>query len=236
MFSFTLFVYYFTVVSWVALATPQKPQQSLVSQSLLANQSTLDSYDTIQLRKLNYLGSSLSVYTKSLTTGDAIDYVVDGANGEKKIGNVFKNKLKECSSVLPSSPDEQKAVTRRPVVLDIGANAGIYGLYAGKMGCQTYFFEIQPVCIRNIYSSILINSMDGHASIIPFPVGNETNKVIELDESSHCFAIYRVSTGNQHEEYEKHQKVHCTFKTKSVRIDDVFHHAMQTSKLDTWVL
>ena len=156
------------------------------------------------------------------------------ANGEKKIGNVFKNKLKECSPVLPSSPDEQKAVTIRPLVLDIGANAGIYGLYAGKMGCQTYFFEIQPVCIRNIYSSILINSMDGHASIIPFPVGNETNKVIELDESSHCFAIYRVSTGNQHEEYEKHQKVHSTFKTKIVRIEDVFHHAMQTSKLDTW--
>ena len=75
--------------------------------------------------------------------------------------------------------------------------------------------------------------MDGHASIIPFPVGNETNKVIELDESSRCFAIYRVSTGNQHEEYEKHQKVHSTFKTKIVRIEDVFHHAMQTSKLDT---
>ena len=99
MFSFTVFVYYFTVVSWVALATPHKPQQSLVSQSLLANQSTLDSYDAIQLRKLNYLGSSFFVYTKSLTTGDAIDYVVDGASGEKKIGNVFDKKTRHFHQI-----------------------------------------------------------------------------------------------------------------------------------------
>ena len=90
MLSFTLFVYYLTVISWVALATPQKPQQSLVSQSLLANQSTLDSCDTIQLRKLNYLGTSFFVYTKSLTTGDAIDYVVDEQTVKRKLGMSLK--------------------------------------------------------------------------------------------------------------------------------------------------
>jgi hypothetical protein len=53
-----------------------------------------------------------------------------------------------------------------PIVLDIGANAGIYGMYASALGgCTTYFFDIQEECQKWIGQSIVKNRFTDRAYV-----------------------------------------------------------------------
>ena len=189
---------------------------SFIKDGLVLTSDAVSTPVSIDLRKIKFLNESFYVWKKSdVLVGDAVDFVMDGINGEGKISKIFQQKASECSHSKSNK-------VKRPIVLDIGANGGIYGLYASKMGCHSLFFEIQPTCIRNIFYSIQKNNFQHHAHVIPHPVGNISNKILELDQSSHCFGVYRVSTGSQHEAFQKIQKEHSKFNASIVRIDDVF--------------
>ncbi len=193
----------------------------VVPPEFLLPQTALNQTEVVELRRIKFLEESFFVYKKAEQIGDGVDYVTEGHNGELKVGQSFQRKLIECNAHTSGGPQAGRYKVR-PIVLDIGANGGIYGLYAAYKGCQTYFFEIQPACIRNIYSSILINNFVSHANIIPHPMGNDSSSVISLDETSLCYGIYRLSTGNQHKEYQKNEKnLGKKFDAKMHTVDEV---------------
>jgi FkbM family methyltransferase len=120
------------------------------------------------------------------------------------------------------------------IVLDIGANAGFYGLYSAAVGCYTFFFDIQVECLDWIRSSIHENQYH-HTTLIPYPVGN-VSRPVHLDVSSNgCHGTFTMSkTGN--EWYLESQTKHVPLDTKMVRLDDVFHDAMLEETLPTIAL
>jgi len=65
--------------------------------------------------------------------------------------------------------------TSLPVVLDIGANSGFYGLLAAAMGCRVIFFEPQPYCTWMIEQSIVANgwTTNKRLSIVRGAVGDD---------------------------------------------------------------
>ena len=184
---------------------------SFINSGFISTRDSISAPISIDLRKINFLNESFYVWKKSDVLGDAVDFVMDGKNGEVKIAKIFQQKTAQCDKLKAGS---------RPIVLDIGANGGIYGLYAAKRGCHSIFFEIQPTCVRNIFYSIQKNHFQSHAHLIAHPVGNITNKILQLDQSSHCFGVYRV-TGSQHEVFNKIQTDKTKFNASMVRIDDV---------------
>jgi FkbM family methyltransferase len=55
-------------------------------------------------------------------------------------------------------------------MLDVGANAGYYGLTAMKMNCSTLFFDLQPGCHRFINNAIVVNQFASHGCVMHFGV------------------------------------------------------------------
>jgi FkbM family methyltransferase len=58
------------------------------------------------------------------------------------------------------------------LVLDVGANAGYYGLMALKMGCRALFFDLQPGCHRFINNAIVINQFTNNGRVVPYGVSS----------------------------------------------------------------
>ena len=75
-------------------------------------------------------------------TYDIVRWIVNQMSGEGKVSKVFTTYLGKHNRCNPTSSN------RSSIVLDIGANAGVYGLYAAARNCTTYFFDVQPICQR----------------------------------------------------------------------------------------
>jgi len=117
-----------------------------------------------------------------------------------------------------------KNETFEPVVLDIGANAGIYGLFTASLGCTTYFFDIQRMCHVWLRGAIVMNNFK-HAHLIPKGASN-TSGEIQLEMSNSCHGGYRISKSNalsQKEMYSSNSKQNVSL----VRLDEVFAEWME---------
>jgi hypothetical protein len=60
-----------------------------------------------------------------------------------------------------------------PVMLDIGANAGYFGLLAAGLGANVIFFEPQPACHLWIKSAVHANNFGRHAHLVRAALGVE---------------------------------------------------------------
>jgi len=67
------------------------------------------------------------------------------------------------------------------LMLDIGSNAGYYGLLAATYGLKTVAFDLQPECVAVIQNSILVNNLGEKMRVIPKGVSegkvNETTTI-----------------------------------------------------------
>lgn len=105
-------------------------------------------------------------------------------SGEKKVLSLIRNLTKQHC-------------TQTTLFLDIGANCGMYGLYASSMGCRTLLFDAQPGCHRLIRSNIHMNhQVSGLASLIPRPVSDK-HMVLTVPKSTGCSGAFSVSVGNK---------------------------------------
>ncbi len=182
--------------------------------------------NSVTLRKITFMDESFFVWEKSNTIGDTVDYVLNGQNGEKKVSNIFSKVLQGGACSKHSS-----CGIRNPIVLDIGANMGIYGLYAGMKGYQTYMFDVQKSCQRDIFAAITMNHLLGHTFVIPFAAGSEAT-TIEIDQSTHCYGVFRLSKGQQHEIYTKNdgQAKLKPLATQMYSLDSIFHQQLLQNK------
>jgi FkbM family methyltransferase len=179
--------------------------------------------------------------------GDSVEYVTSGQAGEMKVAKIFEQKISKesCKKRYYRGDTSSVLVTRNTsdllpptsfkhfpktagVVLDIGANIGIYGMYSGVQKCLTFMFDAQPICQRYLRAGIKENRISQNAFVVPFPVG-DVSAPIELDNSSHCFAVYRTVTGQQDNMWkQKEQSKGSTFQAIQLRLDDFFRDAIDT--------
>ena len=94
-------------------------------------------------------------------------YIVDHASakwirrenrGERLVKLAFRRLASEC----------QKS---RRLIIDIGANAGYYGLISATLGCQVAAFEPQPGCQKAIEAAIAYNNFSRSMRLLKHAVG-----------------------------------------------------------------
>ena len=71
----------------------------------------------------------------------------------------------------------------RPVMLDIGANAGYFGLLAAGLGANVIFFEPQPACHLWIKSSVHASNFGAHTHLVKAALGAEP----PIGKAAHLF-------------------------------------------------
>jgi len=173
---------------------------------------------------------------------EIIEWIVGMHASEGLISQVFNKILRVGDAVSPTdehglcTPHSRRDDTgagKNPhaVFLDIGANAGIYGLYAAAVGCYSVFFDVQKECLNWIGTSILENQFH-HAKLVPYPVGNFSRNIHMNDSSNGCHGTFTMSKAGA-KYYGEDKKVDTPLDTKMVRLDDVFHDAMAADTLPT---
>jgi len=68
------------------------------------------------------------------------------------------------------------------LMLDIGANAGFYGLLASQLGHRALFFDLQPECQKAIHNAILINSFLDRARVVAAGISDERSSIVVEDD------------------------------------------------------
>ena len=62
-------------------------------------------------------------------------------------------------------------------MLDVGANAGYFGLLAAKHGHEVVFFDLQPECQNIIHNNILVNGFSGQAHVVAAGVSDAISSI-----------------------------------------------------------
>lgn len=104
---------------------------------------------------------------------------VYGEPGELFVLSVFEKVLKNGSEC-------KRQGLAPPLVLDIGANEGFFGLLAGAWGCTSTMFEPQPGCVDQINNAIGANRLGQWATVVPNPV-SDTPIHIDVSTSPICY-------------------------------------------------
>lgn len=87
---------------------------------------------------------------------------------------------------------------QQKLMIDIGSNAGFYGLLAATYGIKTIAFDLQPECIAAIQNSVLVNNLVDYMRVIPKGVSEEgvnetTTKILVPDDR--CVGQFPFSAG-----------------------------------------
>ena len=209
-----------------------------LSSSLVFNQSfESEAYSPEEFRKLSFFSRDFYVKSPVKGTSDIIQWVEGGHDGEGKVSLAFERELRlgngtDAHERGLCSLYHKNHHQHRPIVLDVGANAGIYGLYGASLGCAVYFFDIQEVCHRWISAAIRKNNYEKHAFLIPRAVGNETRTISIGKKSNSCHGVYSLSkTGTEY--FVNSMKSREDGTADEVRLDDIFREVMVRGKLPT---
>ena len=90
------------------------------------------------------------------------------------------------------------------VLWDIGANVGLYSLYAAKTrGCKVFAFEPSVFCLEFLARNIWLNDLQTQITIVPNPLSDNTQPNLltlnsrEWGESSNSFGTTLNQDGNE---------------------------------------
>jgi FkbM family methyltransferase len=90
------------------------------------------------------------------------------------------------------------------VLWDIGANIGLYSLYAAKTrDCEVFAFEPSVFCLEFLSRNIWLNNLQSQITIVPSPLSNETQPNLltlhsrEWGESSNSFGTNLNQDGKE---------------------------------------
>lgn len=126
----------------------------------------------------------------------------------------------------PYEIDENVSLNKDDVVIDCGANMGLFSLVSLAKGCKVYAFEPSTYMIKNFLEKIEIDNKE-HFFIEKYALVNETNKKIEMTDptggnlgNSHMVNIDRKQKEVEDDNrinYEKKENV--TF-VEGISLDD----------------
>ena len=146
------------------------------------------------LKEVNcHLG--LGENTKPIIMHDTgiIDWVCNNG-GEKQVTKVMLHAFNEHYVASKDGNFQQK------LMLDVGSNAGFYGLLAATYGLKTIAFDLQPECVAVIQNSVLVNNLVENMRVIPKGVSeeavNETTTIIPVPDDG-CDGRFPFSDGKR---------------------------------------
>ena len=108
--------------------------------------------------------------------------------GEKAVTAVFR-------SVLATSHADDD-----DLVLDIGANAGFYGIMSASLGWRTYLFDPQPTCQTYIAYAIAANNITSRALLVPHAVAYPDFAML-VSSATNCSGRFPISAQEQDPNY-----------------------------------
>ena len=80
----------------------------------------------------------------------------------------------------PETIEFLNSLTKDSILWDVGANIGIYSIYAGKVsGARVYSFEPSMMNLELLFRNIQENKLGNQITIIPIALSNE-NSVLDL--------------------------------------------------------
>jgi FkbM family methyltransferase len=113
-----------------------------------------------------------------------LDYML-GEPAETDIGTV----LKQAITLYPCG-------VQTALMLDIGANGGLFGTMAAVAGCRVHFFEPQPACMFQIHLQAIRNGLEDRVELHTNFVSDDTGKTIIVHNSG-CSAGFISKTNHQ---------------------------------------
>jgi FkbM family methyltransferase len=122
---------------------------------------------------------------------------------------------RKCESLISSVKD--------PVIFDVGANFGWYGLILSRFSGQSavHFFEANPLLAKLIEKTILVNGLTGRSSIVNCAVGADDDSLMELNVPKlhmGSASVMPFAPGQLKSFYEKEEEMQ-TFKVPTRSLD-----------------
>jgi FkbM family methyltransferase len=78
------------------------------------------------------------------------------------------------------------AITPGSVVLDVGANVGVYTLLAAKLGARVFAIEADPRNLKMLRHHVHLNGFDDRVTIFPIAVGDQEGTVTLFHSEGNC--------------------------------------------------
>jgi len=130
-------------------------------------------------------------------TGNKVDYQIDyeEVNGLKfhNIGRVISKRIKSFYTKEPKTLEWINSFKPNSKVIDIGANIGVYSLYAGQKGHNVFAFEPQALNFAELYTNIYLNNLED--KIIGYGVALSNVNSIEY------LSLMSMVPGQSHNDY-----------------------------------
>jgi len=123
-------------------------------------------------------------------------------HGEKQVTKVMVHVFQNYYNSISSSQSD----TQRGIMLDVGANAGYYGIMAASYRLPAVLFDLQPECVEVIQNSIFVNGFGDYMRVIPKGVseGGSTNITVPDDGCDGQFPFKDSQPNSQHHSVELH--------------------------------
>ena len=89
-------------------------------------------------------------------SGRIVRYVATSRQSQKRIRSLLTKEPLTVPWIETFKPDE--------VVVDIGANVGMYAIYAGVVGCRVFAFEPEALNYAELNKNIFVNDLHGRVT------------------------------------------------------------------------
>jgi FkbM family methyltransferase len=129
-----------------------------------------DSSDRILPFLLRHEHQSMEVFSTVLTSDDCN-------------GKISEGKTATCA--------HHGRAGRRPLVFDVGANHGFYGLLAASTGAQVVFIDPQPHCVQYVRAAALISGFEDQVEVVhAFADAESHGTMSEVPVRSGCWGTF----------------------------------------------
>ena len=129
---------------------------------------------------------------------------------------------KTFSSKEPETLEWIDNFQNQSVFWDIGANIGLYTIYAAMKGHKTFSFEPSFLNLETLSKNINLNKLENKVTIFPIAL-NDTTKISNLNLSN-------VEWGGAHSTFDKNirwdgqdMNINLKYKTLGFKFDDLFN-------------
>ena len=175
---------------------------------------------TIKFTKVSLPGASFFLWHTNM-----IDWVMKNNSGEGKVMETFHRLLYI-----------EKTHYKNEIVVDIGANTGIYGLYAASLGYQTLLIDPQPACHLYQHIEITFNRLEHLVTVITNPLGRTSNvNTVKVSPQTPCVGDLRLSTSSQFSRLTSSADPASFSSVYIMRFDDIYQNqqTILLMKIDT---
>ncbi len=138
----------------------------------------------------------------------------------KIVNYITYYRTKTFSSKEPETLNWIDKFKEGSVFYDIGANVGLYSIYAVKSrGCNVYCFEPSVFNLELLVKNTQLNSVSNKTNIIPIALYNE-NSIQRFNLSNLDHAAALSNFGNSFDQYGNKMKIKGFYNTVGMRLDN----------------